>query len=120
DAFSSDSVPMHLLTRQALALYRSKLDKKGLMLFNISNRYLKLEPVLAALAADAGLVGVVRHDSVESQVPGRTRSGGVLLAERSGDLPRLPDGWRPLANAGGAAPWTDDYSNLLGTIHWRH
>jgi spermidine synthase len=120
DAFSSDSVPVHLLTKQALALYRSKLDKNGLLLFNISNRYLRLEPVLAALAQDAGLVGLVRHDSEESNVPGKTQSSWVLLAERPEDLPQLPPGWRRLENTTGAAPWTDDYSNLLSTIIWRN
>jgi hypothetical protein len=59
DAFSSDSIPVHLLTREALALYRRKLTPDGVVLFHISNRYLDLAPVLAALADDSGMPG--RH-----------------------------------------------------------
>ena len=55
DAFSSDAVPVHLLTRDALATYLSKLRPHGVMAFNITNRYLNLEPVLGNLAVDAGL-----------------------------------------------------------------
>ena len=56
DAFSSDAIPMHLLTREALRLYRDKLADGGLIAFHISNRYLDLAPVLGALARDAGLI----------------------------------------------------------------
>src|SRR5262249_6430758 len=59
DAFSSDAIPVHLLTREALALYLSKLADGGLLVFHISNRYLDLEPVLADLANAAKLIG--RH-----------------------------------------------------------
>ena len=54
DAFSSDSIPVHLLTREALALYRRKLSPTGVILFHVSNRYLDLAPLVAALARDAG------------------------------------------------------------------
>jgi spermidine synthase len=120
DVFSSDAIPVHLLTKEAIELYRSKLEKSGLLLFNISNRYLRLEPVLAALAQELNLVGLVKHDHDASNVPGKTPSSWLILAERAEDLPRLPSTWRPLENSTGAAPWTDDYSNLLGTIIWRH
>ena len=63
DAFSSDAIPMHLLTREALRLYRDKLADGGLIAFHISNRYLDLAPVLGALARDAGLVDRVRRDA---------------------------------------------------------
>src|SRR5207245_11631356 len=55
DCFSSDSIPVYLLTREALALYLQKLAPGGVLAFHISNRYLDLQPVLSALAADAGL-----------------------------------------------------------------
>src|SRR5439155_4465060 len=54
DAFSSDAVPVHLLTREAVALYRSRLSARGLLVFNVSNRYVRLAPILAAVARDLG------------------------------------------------------------------
>jgi spermidine synthase len=62
DAFSSDSVPVHLLTRQALEIYLDHLSDNGILAFNISTKYLRLEPVLADLAGEAGLLGFVKFD----------------------------------------------------------
>src|SRR6185295_3033617 len=64
DAFSSDAIPTHLLTREALSLYLSKLEDHGLILYHISNGYLDLRPVLGDLAQDAGLIALVRDDAV--------------------------------------------------------
>ncbi|MCI0461432.1 MAG: fused MFS/spermidine synthase [Gemmataceae bacterium] len=118
DVFSSDAVPVHLLTREALRLYQAKLADRGVMLFNISNRYLRLESVVAALAQDAGLVGLVRYDDADPNIPGKSASSWLVLARREADLPRLP-GWRLLVRPEGAEPWTDDFSNLLETLIWR-
>ena len=74
DAFSSDAIPAHLLTREAIALYRRKLTPGGLLVVHISNRYLNLAPVLANLATDAGLTGYLRSD----QVAGPTALGRWL------------------------------------------
>jgi hypothetical protein len=117
DVFSSDAVPVHLLTREALALYRAKLAQRGVLLFNISNRYLRLEPVVAALAEDAGLVGLIRYEDADPNIPGKSASTWVVLTRREADLPQLP-GWRPLVRPEGT-PWTDDFSNLLETVIWR-
>ena len=62
DAFSSDVVPVHLLTREALDLYLGKLAPNGVLVFHISNRYLELSSVVATLAAERGLVTYVRRD----------------------------------------------------------
>ena len=59
DAFSSDAIPTHLITREALALYFRKLTENGTLAFHISNRYLNLRPVLGNLARDAGLTCLV-------------------------------------------------------------
>ena len=69
DAFSSDSLPVHLLSREAIQLYRSKLSPGGVLVFNLSNRYLDLDPVIGRQAADAGLACWIGYD-VERQ-PGR-------------------------------------------------
>jgi hypothetical protein len=115
DAFSGDSVPVHLLTREAVQLYLDKLADSGLLVFHISNLYLDLAPPLAALAAELRLPGRV------CDLPGVAtwNSGGywvVLAKERAalGHLSHRP--WRPLYPQPGYRPWTDDYSNLLRAL----
>ena len=89
DAFSSDAIPVHLLTREALRVYRSKLADGGLIAFHISNRYIDLAPVLGRLARDAGLVARVRFDlalSPEQVGDGKLASTWVVIAARVADL----------------------------------
>ncbi|HEX8204260.1 MAG TPA: fused MFS/spermidine synthase [Isosphaeraceae bacterium] len=116
DAFSSDATPVHLLTREAMALYRDKLADGGLIACNISSRYLDLEPVLGAVARDAGLVCRVRRDlhvSRAERAAGRQASIWAVLAARPGDLGPLADDPRWPAPRPGGAAWTDDYSNII-------
>ncbi|MBN1508097.1 MAG: fused MFS/spermidine synthase [Sedimentisphaerales bacterium] len=121
DAFSSDAIPVHMLTREALALYMRKLAPGGLVLFHISNRYVNLEPVLANLTMDAGLAALVEdyEPSAEAGVYG-WRSSWVAVARDAGDLALLneEDGWRPLKPDVSVGLWTDDYSNLFRTLIW--
>lgn len=63
DAFSSESIPAHLLTREALRLQLQKLARRGVLLFHLSNDYRDLVPVVSNLAADAGLVILMREDT---------------------------------------------------------
>jgi hypothetical protein len=124
DAFSSDAIPVHLLTREALAVYRSRLSDGGLLAFNISNRYLELEPVLAALAADAQprLVCLSREDrnlSDEERAEGKSPSHWVVLASRAEDVQRLKRaGWSEAKPRPGLGVWTDGYCNLWGVFRW--
>jgi hypothetical protein len=121
DAFSSDGIPVHLLTREALALYRSKLDPDGLLLFHISNRYLDLHPVLGTLAEDAGLASLARDDTsvtdADRQV-WKTASSWVVMVRDPAALEGLRDDavWYPLA--AGHDLWTDDYSDVFGVVNW--
>ena len=62
DAFSSDALPVHLLSREAIRLYRAKLAAGGVLVFNLSNRYLDLDPVMGRQAEDAGLVCRIGYD----------------------------------------------------------
>jgi SAM-dependent methyltransferase len=78
DAFSSDAIPIHLITRQALQLYLDLLAPDGVIAFHISNRYLDLEYVLANLEKKLGLVGIMQSDSSEKEV-GKAASSWVLL-----------------------------------------
>ncbi len=120
DAFSSHAIPVHLLTREALGLYLDRLGPDGLLAFHISNPCLRLEPVLAALARDAGLTARVRSDSGDER-GARAPSDWVVLARREADLGPLADDarWRPLTDRPAVGLWTDDYSNLLGVLRWK-
>ena len=121
DAFTSDAIPVHLLTREAFALYREKLRPGGLIAVNISNRYLDLRPVLGNLAAASGLAARWRDDPGEDSEDEASRdpSQWVVLATRPADLGAIADGenWRPLAPDRAVGIWTDDYSNLIAILH---
>ena len=125
DAFSSDAIPIHLLTREALRLYFAKVAEGGLLAFHISNRYLRLAPVLAAIAQQNGLSGVQGRDlhlSQAQQHQGKSASHWVILAQRPEDLDPLTredTRWRPLNTQPGVKAWTDDFSDLLSVLRWR-
>lgn len=123
DAFSSDAIPVHLLTREALQLYAHKIDATGLLAFHISNRYLDLRPLLGALAADARLACLAQDDlhiTAAEQRAGKSASQWVLIARRAADFGALnaDPRWQPVP-AGRQNIWTDDFSNVLGTFRWR-
>jgi hypothetical protein len=119
DVFSSDVIPVHLMTREAVRLYRAKLVPGGLLALHISNRYLDLEPVTAALARDARLVCLARSERrrARGDVPGKMPSRWVVMARRRAELGRLATdpGWRPCRAEGGDV-WSDDFSNLVGAF----
>jgi hypothetical protein len=118
DAFSSDAVPVHLITREALALYRSKLREHGIVAFNVSNNYVGLEPVLGTLAHDAKMACVAQEDrrSGKDGRPDSDASDWVVMASHPSDLTAIADhSWGPCDRAPGT-PWTDDHSNLLGAL----
>ena len=121
DAFSSDSVPMHLLTREAIALYMSRLRAGGLVAVHISNRYLDLEPVLGSIADAEQLSAFAKFDSVISPAEvsrGRAASHWVVLGRSIADTGVLAEteGWHPVHSRAGVRAWTDDYSNLFVSI----
>ena len=94
DAFSSDAIPVHLLTREAIDLYRSKLAADGIIAFNISNRYLELTPVVGALARAEGLVCRVRQDlqlSPDDQHMGKSASIWAIMANHEAALGALAE-----------------------------
>ena len=118
DVFSSDSVPVHMLTREALAQYFARLKPKGIVLFHVSNRYLDLTPVVARLAADAG--APARHLLVPSVGSERRRIGAEVVAVGApgSELDDLAaDGWD--VPQPGPVLWTDERSDLLRVIRWR-
>jgi hypothetical protein len=111
DAFSSDAIPLHLITREALAIYLQNLAEDGLLVFHISNRYLDLEPVLGNLAKDGGLTGLHEIDSA-GRIPGKTSSNWVVLARHESDLDGLlhEGRWERWQSYCG---WSDDEEAML-------
>ena len=122
DAFSSDSIPMHLITREALALYLTKLAPGGRLLFHISSRNLNLRPTLGALAADAGLKAeLLDYNTPPAESFWRHTSAVVVaMARTADDLKTLKssDGWLPLPDGNTSALWTDQRSDLLTAIRF--
>ena len=123
DAFSSDSIPTHLLTREAVELYLSKLSPDGLLAFHISNRTLNLEPVLGDLAASLGLVCYAFNETEinpHHAAEGKDSSHWLVMArdtESLGNFPRY-DTWQPVAPRDPPEIWTDDYSQILSVLNW--
>jgi hypothetical protein len=123
DAFSSDALPVHLLARQAIRLYRAKLAPAGILVFNLSNRYLDLDPVIGRQAADAGMVCRVCYDidvKDDERRAGKQPSIWAVIAANDRDLGSLvaDDRWQPPALRPGSAVWTDDYSDLASYLLW--
>jgi hypothetical protein len=118
DAFSSDAVPVHLLTGEAIALYLKKLSPRGVLVFHLSNRYLDLAPVVARLAQGEGLSARIRDDTAPRAVT--VKGGGdpsiwAVVARDSSSIAGFDQtpGWRVLSAKGPGQAWTDDYSNIL-------
>lgn len=130
DAFSSDAIPLHLITSEAVALYRARLTEGGLLVFHISNRYLDLEPVMARLARAHGLEArVYQYDpsfgGKAERTSWETPSIWVVMGSDSVRLDRLfgptTEGrkngvWRAPRRDRGMRLWTDNYSNILGVL----
>jgi hypothetical protein len=120
DAFSSDAIPVHLLTREAFRLYFEMLSVNGLLALHLSNRYLALAPVVASLAEDAKLDGGLIRDDSSPEAEGSTASMWAVLArtrEALGQLARDPD-WTAmkLETSPRIGVWTDDFHNLLAVF----
>jgi hypothetical protein len=121
DAFTSDAIPVHLLTVEAMATYAARLQDDGLITFHCSNNYLDLEPVLARLAQSAGFVAYVREDmgvTPELSKLGKSASVWVVMARRPEYLgPHLcAPPWRPARAGSSARAWTDDASSIVPTM----
>jgi hypothetical protein len=122
DAFSSDAIPVHLLTLEALSIYQGRLTESGVLVFHLSNRYLDLEPVLGRLIQTAGLSGVIRANiglDRKALEAGGDPSIWAAIALRASSLSALEskEGWRPLHIREGVALWTDDFSNIFSVFH---
>lgn len=123
DAFSSDAIPLHLLTDEAVGVYLRALSQKGVLLIHISNRYIELEPVLSAIARHRGLTAMVRDDNPYDRTL-LTPSSWVLLTRDPAQLKALaaarPDA--PWTTLQPPAPrvWTDDHASILPYLRWQN
>jgi len=124
DAFSSDAIPVHLLTKEAVQLYMNRITEDGILALHISNKFVSLEPVCAAIAADLGLTARLWSDSQERRHPGKTASSWVVLAKDEKTLGTLAlplekqreeygTDFRPIGSSRGMPAWTDDYSDVM-------
>jgi hypothetical protein len=125
DAFTSDAIPMHLLTREAFAIYARVLDRRGMLLVHISNRFLDLEPVVAAAARDGGWYAARYDDTI---APGSdadryiSSSNWILMTHDEQVLRAItsdppPGGdWRPLRADAAFPGWSDDYATILPLV----
>lgn len=121
DAFSSDAIPLHLLTREALQAYRRATKPNGAVVIHISNRFIELEPVLAALAQDAGMAVAVRFDRPE-QGRDLTPSKWVVMTPDAQTLATIKqatgeDKWTTLDQKAGSV-WSDQYASTLVHFRW--
>ena len=119
DAFSSDAIPAHLLTREAVRLYRGRLRRDGVLAFHVSNRFLDLEPVLGEVARSEGLACVSQNDLKRPRMPrGKRPSHWVAMAGSRGDLGALgaDPRWRPCRRTPGREAWSDDFSSPVSAL----
>lgn len=122
DAFSSDSIPVHLLTREAVAIYRQRLAPDGAIAMHVSNRHLELASVAVGIAAENGFKTWVNYDAdnEDREDEYKFSSSVAIAAARAEDIGELAESesWELTEPEAGQRSWTDDYSNIIGAI-WR-
>ena len=123
DTFSSDSIPVHMLTAEAFQIYLRVLAPEGILAVHISNRHLDLEPVLAALVEHFGLAARIKRYTAPADVPRpkpSTSSSVVVVARDEGTLQalHLDEGWGALGSPDRVRIWTDDYTSIVPLLRW--
>jgi SAM-dependent methyltransferase/MFS family permease len=116
DAFSSDAIPVHLITREALATYLRHMKPDGIVAFHVSNRFLDLVPVVARIAAELNVHATLVSDDPDEDDDRRSRSDWVLVSrdEKALAAPSIvAAGGEPAGDRREWRTWTDDYSNLI-------
>ena len=120
DAFTGDAIPLHLLTKEAIALYRRHLAPGGILAFHVSNQYLDLPPEIDLLARSAGMKAGVIH-SPSNDTRGEFSATWVLVTDNTAfwQIPAIANAARPIPTRPHLRLWTDDYSTLLPILTWR-
>jgi hypothetical protein len=121
DAFTSDAIPIHLITRDAVRLYVSKLRPGGVLAFHVSNRHLSLRPVLADIAGSLGLRAIGQRHQVADTSNGLSTSEWVVMGRDGGVVEALSRDarWTHLEPRARARVWTDDYSDIVAALGFR-
>ena len=116
DAFSSDAIPVHLITSEALAVYRRHMKPGGVIAFHVTNRYLDLVPVVQALADAHGLKAILIRDDTKNTLT--STSDWVLLSDNPASLAKadLADNATPIEPRPDWRVWTDDFNNLVQVL----
>lgn len=121
DAFSSDNIPVHLITKNAIEFYDQKLKENGIILINISNRFLDLQPVLARIAETLNFKAfgkISKAGKLEDSGIGYSAASAVVLTRSKNDEKLLlSKGWDRLMPEEDIKLWTDDYSNIVSVLH---
>jgi hypothetical protein len=120
-AFSGDAIPVHLLTREAFALYFRKLSERGLLLLNVTNAYIDLMPVVGNLAANAGLAARFSRGVPPTITYGGTEADWIVVARKPELLARFgytTPPWPELAPDPGMQLWTDDFTDVFEALRW--
>ena len=119
DTFSSDAIPAHLVTSEAIALYKSKLTKDGVILMNISNRHLDLTEPIAATAHHNDITFRTKYHSPQEDDGYHFASEWIVLTNHQKTIEELDKKkWKSIKTD--MKPWTDDYSNLMSTLRILH
>lgn len=120
DAYSSDAIPIHLATEEAMAIYKSKLAEHGAVLMHVSNRHLELASVVVGIADENDLKSWVYNEDSGRDSEYIFTTEVVLSAREAADVGQVAsdDKWALTAVTDGQRVWTDDYSNVLGAV-WR-
>ena len=123
DTFTSDAIPIHMMTLEAFRGYVRVLGPKGILAVHVSNRHLDLEPVVAAIAARTGLAGRIKRYTApdeEKESMASTSSQVAALARDEGTLEALDldAGWVPLGSPDRVRVWTDDYASIVPLLRW--
>jgi hypothetical protein len=120
DAFTGDGIPTHLLTKEAIEVYRNHLSPRGLLVFHISNRYYDLQPVLKSISAELTLAGAMNGSRDGNLKVYESKSLYVALTKYSERLePLLDRGWKLFGEDDGLkciSPWTDDHIDILASM----
>ncbi len=121
DAFSGDAIPLHLLTTEAMQIYRRQLASGGILAFHVSNQYLDLAPEIALLAQASGMQAR-RIDSPADEATGAYQSTWVLVTDRPGffDEAAVRQRVETISAISGLHPWSDDYSSVLHILRWHN
>lgn len=121
DAFSSDAIPLHLMTKEAFQTYMRTLSPEGVLLVHVSNRYLDLEPVVAAIAEDLGLKArtlTYQPDSAQSSA-GETASIWIAITASDVAMQKLRDQggyWHQIRPLESARAWTDNFASVIPVL----